>query len=371
MQVRASQTEWHGLRRTHQRPACLGGSAARPDPLVLEIAERANAAQADPPPPREALVTLLAQETPEPDAVLQIDEQLLIEAGSLGAAPGANDNPDEMEAPPDAWLRELMASVQLPTLRALSTASLEPLRAAIRMTSEEEEARIWAAYHVLLGRALKLRADRTRGSARARLLIEATRAFDVAYSVYATLKKPAMADGQFAQTNVLEGGGFSRHRPFGSCMGERDGTTLITRVVAGPVGENTHLLERAVTSLRLARASADIKSWTWVSSTNNLACALTLLGNRIPARAGTAMLEEAARVLHEALRAHADGHQREDRGSTLVNLAEALLSMAEREMPGQRVQQVEGAFMASSAALRMVVPKDLLWLVSLKRRELE
>jgi CHASE3 domain sensor protein len=83
------------------------------------------------------------------------------------------------------------------------------------------------------------------------------------------------------------------------------------------------------------------------------------------------MLEEAARVLHEALRAHAAGHQRQDRGSTLVNLAEALLSMAEREVPAQRIRQIEHAFMASSAALRTVVPADMAWLVNLERRSIE
>jgi hypothetical protein len=371
MQVRSSRLEWRPLRRAHQRHTCFGGSAARPDPLVLEIAEPAGVAPAAPRPPRESS-TPLTSEPAESDELAQLDEQLLIHASDSYAQSSEHNRFDHRQAPANTSLLELMNRVALPTLRALSTASLEPLRAAMRKTTEEQDSQLWAAYHVLLGGALKLRSDRTRGSVRATLLIGATRAFDVAYSVYATPKTPPAArDFRLAQSNPQVSSDLARHRPLGRCVGERDGTSLIARVISGPVGENTHLLERAVTCLRLARAGADIKSWTWVSSTNNLACALTLLGNRIPARAGAAMLEEAARVLHEALRAHADGHQREDRGSTLVNLAEALLSMAERETPAVRVKQVERAFMASSAALRSVVPPELAWLVTPERREIE
>jgi len=352
------------LRRAHQRMVCSGGSAMRPDPLVLEIAETLPVVQAFPIPPRAAL----SAESADADTPVQIDEQLLLDSGEA-AAVAKRTEADEAAASTDPWLRDLMARVQLPTLLALSTASLDPLRVAIRRVSEEGDRPLWAACHVLLGGALRLRSYRTRGSARAKLLIEATRAFDSAYSVYAPLKAAVTARiAELASSFTQQGDG---HRPGEPCIGGKDGTSLIARAVAGPAGENTHLLERAVTSLRLARAAADIKSWTWVSSTNNLACALTLLGNRVPARAGTQMLEEAARVLHEALRAHAAGHQHQDRGATLVNLAEALLSMAEREMPSQRIKQVEHAFMASSAALRTVVPTEMAWLVTLERRSVE
>lgn len=352
------------MRRAHQKIACSGGSALRPDPLVLEIAETLPVAQGFPIPPRSAL----SIESADADTPVHVDEQLLLESGRVAAVPNRADA-DEATSSASPWLRELMARVQLPTLLALSTASLDPLRIALRRVSEEDDPQLWAAYHVLLGGALRLRADRARGSARAKLLIEATRAFDTAYAVYAPLKSGGTARfAELASSFAQQGTGDARHRPLEPCIGDKDGTSLIARVVAGPAGENTHLLERAITSLRLARAAADIKSWTWVSSTNNLACALTLLGNRVPARAGTQMLEEATRVLHEALRAHAAGHQREDRGATLVNLAEALLSMAEREMPSQRIKQVEHAFMASSAALRTVVPAEMAWLVNQERR---
>jgi hypothetical protein len=340
----------------------------RPDPLVLEIAETLPVVQSLPVSPG----AVLSGESAEPDAPVHIDEQLLLDSGD--PTPPATKRTSDSEAAdrPVPWLLELMVRVQLPTLLALSTASLEPLRAALRRVSESDDPQLWAVYHVLLGGALRLRSYRARGSARAKLLIEATRAFDTAYSVYAPLKAGSTARfAELMSSFPMQTVGGPRHRPGEPCIGDKDGTTLIARVVTGPVGQNTHLLERAILSLRIARAAADIASWTWVSSTNNLACALTLLGNRVPARAGTQMLEEAARVLHEALRAHAAGHQRQDRGSTLVNLAEALLSMAEREVPAQRIRQIEHAFMASSAALRTVVPADMAWLVNLERRSIE
>lgn len=359
------------MKRAHRRQTCAGGSAARPDPLVIEIAEPATASGTSAAPPREAFITFMNPESAEGDVAV-IDEHLLVATRTAVPAPGVQEV--QRAAPPDdTWVRRLMGSVQLPTLRALGTASLEPLRVAIRNVTEEQNPRLWAAYHALLGTALKFRSDRARGSIRAKLLIEATRAFDVAYGVYATLHKLTnLRDYSVlhpAAVPSLSDGGC--HRPFGPCVGERDGTSLIARVITGPAGENTHLLERAIACLRLVRACADVESWTWVSSTNNLACALTLLGNRNPARAGSAMLEEAARVLNEVLRAHAAGHQHDDRGSTLVNLAEALLSMAEREMPAQRVRQVECAFMASSAALGTVAPQEMLWLITFERRALE
>lgn len=341
-----------------------------PDPLVQEIADPVRVDAQALPTANDLPYAAVESAHVDVDELAQIDEQLRIAASESESSSAGNGPP----APPDAAVLMLMARVQLPTLRALSTASLQPLRAVIRTISYEDDPQLWAACHVLLGCALRLRADRTRGPMRAKLLIEGTRAFDVAYSVYATLKMSATIQGlSVAQAHYRQAteNGSGRHRPQGYCVAERDGTSLIARAVTGPGRDNTHLLERAVRCLRMARADADITSWTWVSTTNNLACALTLLGKRIPARAGSAMLEEAARVLHEVLAAHAAGHLREDRGHTLVNLAEALLSMAERETLGMRVEQAERAFMASSSALRSVIPRQLAWLVSAERRELE
>src|SRR6185312_10451876 len=130
MQFRAGRPEGARLRRGHQRLSCYGGSAMRPDPLVLEIAETPPVVQAFPIPPRAAL----SAESADTDAPVQIDERLLLDSSDSAAAAKRTDG-DETTAAGDPWLRELMVRVRLPTLLALSTASLEPLRDAIRRAS--------------------------------------------------------------------------------------------------------------------------------------------------------------------------------------------------------------------------------------------
>jgi hypothetical protein len=312
----------------------------------------------------------------------ELDEQLFVAARDSGigsteitrAAEGQAETPSSpfepsspvaQALPECASLMEVMRSVQLDTMRNLGIASLQPLRAALANTSRDENEELWARYHVILGAALRARAGSLPAHRRARLLIEATRAFDEAFGVYATRGAFTLNYAGYQAQERRES-----CRPFGDCVGERDGTALVALAIAGPANKSGGLLKRAVTSLRLARAGADIKSWAWVSTTNNLACALTLLGKRSPGPVAAALLREATHVLQEALKAPCDGLRREDRASTLINLAEALLSSAERETPGVRVKKIERALMASSVALLSVVPADLGWLVKLQHREL-
>lgn len=272
-----------------------------------------------------------------------------------------------------------MLGVGFPTARSLASASLAPLRAAMERLSEERDAYRWGAYQIFLGTALKVRAQRVRGHERANLLIEATRALDAAYGVYAPLYAVAHSDCRVAGrlsgvANAPEGERQQRHRsygyrPYGLCVGERDSTLLIARAISGAAWERSDLLERAVINLRLVRASANVESWIWVSSTNNLACALTLLARRTPPPACAAMLREAARVLCELLKRRSESLRSEDRASTLINLAEALLSMAESETPHLRMAKIERAFAASAAALLSVVPPELAWIVCLEPME--
>jgi hypothetical protein len=70
------------------------------------------------------------------------------------------------------------------------------------------------------------------------------------------------------------------------------------------------------------------------------------------------MLREATQVLGEVLMACEDDRWRADRASTLINLAEALLSLAERETPDMRVKKIERALAASSVALLTVAPPE-------------
>jgi hypothetical protein len=301
-----------------------------------------------------------ADDTTDSDDLAVLDEQL--QAATLSAVAGM----ERMDPRIDGAALSTLRSVRLPTMHALRSASLRSLRAAIARTPDGDDPQQWAAYHLILGASLRLRASRKRGHQRAIILIEATRAFDAAYSVYAALRTVASGDQllplQAGRDTILDELSTSHRRggsrPFGACVGERDGTLLVARAIVGPLGTGSRLLERAVACLRIARAGAELKSLSWVSNTNNLACALTLLGNRTPAPSGSAMLREATHVLGEVLMACEDSRWRADRASTLINLAEALLSLAERETPDMRVKKIERALAASSVALLTVAPPE-------------
>lgn len=340
--------------RDSQRAACFGGSIA-PDPLVTAVAERGAhllSASID-----------ASAESPPPDAfedaeqLAQIDEQL----HRVAHERTVEDSPS---FPPFAdGLAALMSSVQLPTPRELITGNLRALRCAIARGDEQDPDR-WAAYNVILGCALRLRAEQLPLYRRAGAIIEAARAFDVAYYIFATHGRlPVSSAPRLAPSPARRQG----HRLEEACASEWDGSLLISRVMAAPVGTQTHLLERAVIWLRVARATADRASWEWLASSNNLACALALLGKRTHTAAGSAMLREATCVLQEALKAHAAGYRREDSDSTLINLAETLLSLAERETPDLRLQRAECALSACAIALLNVTPPEYEWLIRLQR----
>ena len=366
------------MSRHSQRNACFGRSPITADPLVAEIA----GAQAIP-----FSVSLNVPLLPSPaddahdsDELAVLDERLLAAASTTHA-----EDPERAQARVNAAALAALRTVRLPTIRALRTASLQALRAAIARTSESDEPQPWAAYHLILGVALRLRANRKRGHQRAQILIEATRAFDAAFGVYAALRTVAngdqflpirtVPDALLDEMSVLDKRDASHRRngsrPFGACLSERDGTLLVARAIVGPLGTGSRLLERAVMYLRLARAGAELKSWSWISNTNNLACALTLLGNRTPAPSGSAMLREATQVLSEVLKTCDDSRWRADRASTLINLAEALLSLAERETPDMRLKKIERALAASSVALLTVAPPEWASLLQLTRVALD
>lgn len=375
------------MSRGHQRKACLGGSAVTADPLVTELASNAEHVHS----------ASLLYESSEPQLVAEVlegaelvdlDEVALIQACEQGDQSAERTGVLQADVneftPAHVTILELMRSVELPTVRALRTGNLQSLDAAIRLVSQEDAAELWAALHVMKGVALRLRASGKSHHQQAKALTEASRSFDQAFSVYATLRANALDAIAAASMPPVEEravpaediAGPPPHqratsRPSEPCANERDGSALVARAVAGPVVGNSRLLERAITCLRVARAAADPRTWVWITTTNNLACALTLLGNRYSSGAGLALLREAVRVLHEALRAHAAGIHREDRALTLVNLSETLVCIAERETPDMRVKKVQRACAASAAALRTVLPLELAWLVRLDHRDVE
>jgi len=355
------------LSRHAPRHPCFGGSPLPADPLVAEITSGPSLASA----------TTIPFEPPAADDGREIDDLDGLDQELL-AALQSNEGQRE-DAALDPAVLEVLRAVRLPTVQALRTGSLRSLRSAIVRRTDQPDPRRWAAYHLILGTALRLRAYRTFGHRRAQLLISAARAFDVSFSIYAMLRGEMLEPPEVAFISTMSaesetgaedpGRCGPAYRPLGTCISERDGTTLVARVIAGPFGANRRLLERAIAYLRMTRSTAENRSWAWMSSTNNLACALNLLGSRTPSPAGSAMLREAAQVLHEALQAHAAGHRSQERASTLINLADTLLSIAERETPLVRLRKIERALTATVAALLAVTPPEWVWLLRVERAE--
>lgn len=324
---------------------CLGGSALL-DPVVVECME----GQGHRSPATAAAAPLVPMASGSDANANEPTSPQLAEPSATAVAPGR----------PTA--ERLMRDVRLSSIAHLVRGSLRPLRAAIARTSEHEHPESWAAYHVILGCALRLRARHMRGSRRVRALSEAIYAFDMAFTVYASLHD--------AQTNVASPAhsGRARRAP---CAGRPDGAALIARAISGRHGSNTALLERAVRLLRDARAvTADARSSDWISSTNNLACALTLLASRAQHTAACRLLEEAVDALHEVLRSPAAVHLTDERRCTFANLTEALLSMAARGTPFERMRHLESALQAAAQALTAVVPSAYTWLVQLEQLNL-
>jgi hypothetical protein len=338
--------------RGHYRSACFGGSVS-PDPLVTAVAESGDSL---PTLARGAFPTVpVAEAFDDVSELALLDEQLEIVAART------HDDVDLQDLPEPSLA--LLRSLGFTTPHALLSGSLRRLRSILARSPVDRDSERWATYHVILGCALRLRSQRMPLHRRTAALIEAVRAFDVAYYVYATNARPLPA----TQSLHIVKSKPMRHRHREACAAESDGAALIARAISAPTAGNTYLLSRAAMWLRVARSTVDPSSWEWLANSNNLACALTLLGSRTPTAAGTGMLREATHVLAEALRAHVNGHRSEDRDATLINLAETLLSLAERETPNVRLQKAERALAASSIALLSVVPPEYRWFVRLQR----
>ena len=271
--------------------------------------------------------------------------------------PGPGYTAGESRRSRDA-MDNLMREVHLPTMRDLMTSSLSRLNAIIGRMRAEEDPERWAACHVLLGCALRLRSSRKEAHRRAPTLVGAVRAFDAALAIYYTPN----ARQHSAASRAPDG---ASHKP---CGVEFDGVQLVTVAVALPLGVGNDLLEQAVVLLRQARRESDrgTADWSWVTNTSNLACALTLLGNRAPAAVGIDMLHEAVEMLQELLRLQPPDLAPADMASAQVNLAEALLAISERAMPGERLRYLEQAIATAADALLVVAPPAFGWVLTLE-----
>lgn len=255
-----------------------------------------------------------------------------------------------------------MEAVAMPTVQHLLNGSLDVLREAINSASAEEEPTRWVVSHIILGSALRMRANRVADDERARMYAEALGAFDVALTSCCETRQVRPA----ALISSMSANNFSSHQ---SVSSGPDGVQLVVDGLSVPIAEGNELLERAVRVFRETCAKANRRTAlpTWFVGMSNLGCALTVLGRRTPGMAGLTILEEAVDVMHEALRVPSLEKLAAERATTQVNLSEALHALAERGMPAESLRYLEDATHWLAAALCHFAPPDYRWLLQLDR----
>ena len=254
---------------------------------------------------------------------------------------------------------EYMGAVPMPTVQHLLNGSLDALREAINSASAEQEPTRWIVSHLILGSALRLRATRASDEERLRMYSEALQAFDTALAVCCERR----------QARLLAAVGSNGFAAQQALCGSSDGVQLVVEGAQVPIDQGNDLLERAVRVFRETCAKTNRKQALaiWFISMSNLGCALTLLGRRTAGPAGTTLLEEAADVMHDALRVPSIENLAPERATMQVNLAEALQALAERAMPGESVRHLEDAAHWLCAALSHFAPAEYRWLLQLDR----
>jgi hypothetical protein len=247
----------------------------------------------------------------------------------------------------------------MPTVQHLLNGSLDALREAINSASVEEEPTRWIVSHLILGSALRLRALRASEEERLQMYAEAVRAFDTALGVCCERR----------QARLLAAVGSSGFAAQQALCGGSDGVQLVIEGLQAPMDEGTDMLERAVRVFRETSAKTNRKHALaiWFISMSNLGCALTLLGRRTTGPAGTALLEEAVDVMHDALRVSSIEKLAPERATMQVNLAAALQALAERAMRAESLRYLEDAAHWLCAALSHFAPAEYRWLLQLDR----
>lgn len=236
------------------------------------------------------------------------------------------------------------------------------IRDAIDAASPITEPLQSAVLHLILGTALRLRASGLTGSERTAACAESLRAFETAL-------------GEFCERKVLQQQGESRIatdrttvRANGTAAPQH-GVQMVIDAAAAPVAQGNELLKEAIHVFVDAAELADRHeaSREWVIARSNLACALTLLGQRTYGVEGAPMIERAVDILREAAMVCESDDLVEERAPVYVNLAEAFQGLAKCAAPGERIRYLESALDWLVAALKIFVPEDCRWLLELDR----
>lgn len=252
--------------------------------------------------------------------------------------------------------------VQMPTVQHLLHASLEPTRDAIYATSPLRDPHQWFVLHLILGTALRLRAQRLPLRERTDTCVEALHAFEAALAECCERKSACELRHAHVGTNQFS-------LQITACAAGPDGVQMVMDATSVPIGEGIEKLERAIAvftdnSEEIDRRS-DVRAWAIARS--NLGCALTMLGQRTHDIGGIRRIERAIDVLRDAAGACTTAALLDERASIHVNLSEAFQALAERSLPGERLRHMERSLDWMAQALGHFVPPECRWLLELDR----
>ena len=232
----------------------------------------------------------------------------------------------------------------------LSMACVKTLRAALNNISPVGDPQGWAATHLALGSAVRLRAQRACGHEQAEQYLEAIRAYEAAACVYCRFPPSGVDSSSDDDADDL------------------DPVNLVLTAATSPIGNGVRLLSAAATALRAVRASPRHGNGlrSWAVNMSNLGCVLTLLGRHIQDAEGAEHLEDAVDAFREVLNQPGMRDMLVEFISVHVNLADALHALGERALPAERVLLLERAVDSLAIALSLVAPNGMRWMVEIQ-----
>ena len=240
--------------------------------------------------------------------------------------------------------------------RHLSRVCLNSLRHALNGISPAADPQRYAAAHLILGSALRLRGQRVSGHEQVENYEEAIHAFEKAASVYCRFP-PAEDEQKPLEANASDGS-----------VVQDDPVDLVVAATAGSVMEGISMLHTAARVLDARRIAIDRQTHLreWVIGLSNFGCTLTLLGRRLNDADAIAHLEEAVDVFRAVLQEQGLRELTHEYAFVNVNLADALQALGERAMPAERAQFLERAVDALATALCLVAPPNMRWILEIQ-----
>jgi hypothetical protein len=259
-----------------------------------------------------------------------------------------------------ADVASFLRRVQMPTVQHLLHASLQPTRDAIQATSPSRDPQQWVALHLILGTALRLRAQRLSLRERADAYVGSLRAFEAALAECYERKSARELRQSHVGTNQFS-------LQVTACTAGPDGVQMVMDATSVSIAEGIEKLERAICVFTNSAESIDRRRdlRAWVVARSNLGCALTMLGQRTHDVGGVQRIERAIDVLRDAAMVCTGSALLDERASIHVNLSEAFQALAERAMPGERLRHLERSLDWITQALGYLVPEEYRWLMEL------